>query len=308
MAATRESITDHSRPEPPRIFSFRDYRDFLAAEFAFRKAKDPGFSLRVFARHPELGLSSSSFLSAVLKRGKNLSQALRLRIGRALGLKPVEQEYFELLVQANQSRTEPERAHYGSRLARFHGTRPRILSETEQRFFSRWWYAAVWHWIGLRPDQSQPARIAKAIRPPLSVGQAEEAVRVLLDLGLIRKLANGYAVADRRVASGSGFRGEPARAHVREYLRLAADSLERVPPEAREHPVLTLALSARGRERLRERIEALWAEARELAGEAASGERIYALGLQLFPCSEESPGGRGGHRMGASAETGNPRA
>jgi uncharacterized protein (TIGR02147 family) len=288
-----------TRPEAPRIFEFKDYRAFLTAHFAYRKAREPEFSLRVFARHPVLGLSSSSFLSAVVKGRKNLSQALRLRFGRALGLQPAEQEYFELLVQANQGKTHEERLHYQSRLGRFHGSRARSLAESEHRFYDRWWYPVVWHWIGLHPDQGNPARIARAIRPRLDPAQAEEAIQALLDLELIKRLANGYAVTARHLTGGPGLKGEPARRYMRTNLRLVLDDLERPSSGPGEYHVWSFTLSARGRERLREKLEALRAEVRELSADvvdpaadhrpegAAAGARVFSLALQLLPCSEE---------------------
>ncbi len=296
--------------EAPRIFEYRDYRAFLTDHFAHKHDLEPGFSLRVFARHPELALSSSSFISAVLKGRKNLSQNLRLRFGRALGLKPAEMEYFELLIQANQSKSLEERNHYQSQLARFQGSRARVLSEAQQRFYARWYYSAVWHWFGLHQDQSSPARIAKAIQPALTVAQAEEAIRVLLELKLIKKLANGYAVSDRHLAAGPGFRGSPAREHGKEFLKLALDNLDRVPAQERDYQMLSLSLSAKGRERIRERLEALRAEVRELAeseGGSAGDGRVYALAFQLFPCSREDGAGTGHKAQPAtSSGAGNP--
>lgn len=324
-------------PEAPSIFGYRDYRTFLADHFAYHKSREPRFSLRVFARHPVLKLGSSSFLSAVLKGRKNLSQSLRLRFGKALGLTLAELEYFELLVQANQGKTAEERAHYQSRLALLHGSPARTLLESEHRFYARWWYPPVWHWIGLHPDQGNPARIAKAIRPRLEPAQAEEAIRVLLDLKLIKRLANGYAVTERHLAGG---RGESARAYARDYLRLALDELDRPPAGAGDFQVWSFALSERGRERLREKLETLRAEVRELisreAGAEATGSeaagagtarpetagadaagreaaapdrgaRVYALALQLFSCSEgagtpEALPARAAGRPGTSAE------
>lgn len=314
-------------PEAPRIFEYRDYRTYLADHFTYHKAREPGFSLRVFARHPVLKLGSSSFLSAVLKGRKNLSQSLRLRFGKALDLTPAELEYFELLVQANQGKTVEERAHYQARLALLHGSPARILLESERRFYARWWYPLVWHWIGLHPDQGNPARIAKAIRPRLDTAQAEEAIRVLLDLKLIKRLANGYAVTERHLAGG---RGESARAYARDYLRLALDELAGPPAEAGDFQVWTFALSERGQERLREKLETLRAEVRELVSRAAAadaagpetaganaagreaiapdrGARVFALALQLFPCSEgagtpEALPERAAGRPGTSAE------
>lgn len=281
-------------PEAPRIFNYLDYRSFLEDFFAFRKARDPEFSLRAFARLPRMALSSSSFISAVIKGRKNLSQGLRLRFGRAMELGPAEMEYFELLVQQNQSKSADEKTHYQGQLARFHGSRARVLNDGQARFYSRWYYAVVWHYFGLRQDHNSPARIAKSIFPPITPQQAEEAIRVLLELKLIRKLANGYAVADRHLAAGKGMRGSAAREHHKEFMRLALDGLDAAPCRDRRYDVTSFSISARGRERVMERIDALRAEVRELAesdDRDPGGSRIYALSLQLFPCSLEEGAG-----------------
>jgi uncharacterized protein (TIGR02147 family) len=305
-------------PEAPRIYTYLDYRAYLAACFAYRKQRDPEFSLRAFAGDPLLGLSSSSFISAVLKGRKNLSQNLRLRFGRALGLEPAELEYFELLVQGNQSRSADEKAHYEAQLARFHGARARELGDGHERFYARWYYRVVWHFFGLRQDLNSPARIAKSIFPPLTAAQAEEAIQVLLELQLIKRLANGYAVNDRHLASGRAFAGAAAREHHRGFLKLAEESLARAPEPDLRYSVTSFSISPRGRERVQERIDALRAEVRELAEAdegGSGGDRIYALTLQLFPCSREEGAGPAGIRSGrpsarakagTSADAGNP--
>jgi uncharacterized protein (TIGR02147 family) len=278
-------------PEEPKVFAYSDYRAYLADYFAHRKAIEPGFSLRVFSRHPGLLLASSSFLSAVLKGRKNLSQSLRLRFGRALGLGPTEQDYFETLIQAGQSRTAEERSHFQARLARFGGAGTRPVADAGRRFYSRWWYAVVWHWFGLHPGQSNPVRIAKAIRPRLDPAQVEEAIRVLAELKLIKRLANGYLVTEQHVAAPPETGGETARAYARDFLGLAAGGLEAAGTGARAYHVLTFALGSRAESQLRTKLAALGAELRDLAayGEASAepGGRVYAMTLQLFPCSEE---------------------
>ncbi|MDB5051322.1 MAG: hypothetical protein JWO30_4393 [Fibrobacteres bacterium] len=276
--------------EPPRIFTYLDYRIYLEDFFAYRKSRDPEFSLRTFARLPGLALSSSSFISAVIKGRKNLSQNLRLRFGRAMGLEQAEMEYFELLIQFNQSRSADEKSHYQAQLSRFHGSRARILNEANLRFHAQWYYSVVWHYFGLHQDHNSPARIAKNIFPPLSPQQVEEAIRALLEMRLIKKLANGYAVNDRHLATGRAFRGNPAREHNKGFIRLALENLDRIPPADRQFNVISFSISQRGCERIKERIDALRAEVRELAESdegGPHGDRIYALALQLFPCSLE---------------------
>jgi uncharacterized protein (TIGR02147 family) len=281
------------KPEPPRIFAYLDYRTYLEDYFAHRKKRDPGFSLRTFAKSPGLSLASSSFISAVIKGRKNLSQHLRLRFGMALGLDQAEMEYFQWLIQFNQSRSADEKAHFHAKLIRFHGSRARALTETQQRFYAKWYYGVVWHYFGLRQDQNNPARIGKSIFPPLRPEQVDEAIHVLLELKLIKKLANGYAVTDRHLAAGKAFRGAAAREYNKAFLQLALESLARVPAAERQFTLTSFSISPRGFARVKEKLDALRAEVREIAEAdegAESGERVFALALQLFPCSQEEGG------------------
>ena len=97
-------------------------------------------------------------------------------------------------------------------------------------------------------------------------------------------------MADRHLAAGKGLRGNAAREHHKEFMRLALDGIDAAPARDRRFDVTSFSISARGRERVMERIDALRAEVRELAEtdeRDAGGGRVYALSLQLFPCSLE---------------------
>ncbi len=275
--------------DPPQLFQYLDYRIFLNDYFSFRKTSERGFSMRAFGRLPELALSSSTFLSAVIKGRKNLSQGLRLRFGRAMELKPAEMEYFELLVQFNQSKTADEKNHYLAQLSKYHGSRARKLPESQYKFYSRWYYSVIWNYIGLHPTRANPALIGKNIFPALSAQQVDEAIKVLLELRLIKKMANGYAVTDRHLGMGKAFRGQVARQHNREFIHLGLDALERVPAEARQFNVMSFSVSPRGLDCIREKMDSFRAELREIVESDQGEDCVYAMAMQLFPCSR-APG------------------
>lgn len=291
--------------ESPQIFQYLDYRAYLGEWIRWKKGRDPAFSIRVFAKRPDLALSSSSFISAVLKGRKNLSQSLRLKFGRALGLQGGELEYFESLVQFNQSKSADERNHHLAHLTRHHSSRARMLDEARHGLFSRWFYRVVWNWFAIHQDQNNPAQIAKAVHPPLTAAEAEEAIRVLLDLRLIKRLANGYAVTDRHLSTGDRFAAPEAATHHREVLQLALDNLDRVPAESRRYDALTFSVSPKGFARVRERMDAFRAELRELVEADPAADRIMALSMQLFPLSRAEPA-TARPKGGASVDSGNP--
>lgn len=83
-----------------------DYRDIIKAEFAERRAVQPFYSLRSFAK--DLGLKHSH-LSNLFRGKRGLSKNNALPIARALGLKTFAARRFELLVSAQSGRTKIER-------------------------------------------------------------------------------------------------------------------------------------------------------------------------------------------------------
>jgi uncharacterized protein (TIGR02147 family) len=299
--------------EYPLIFLYLDYREYLAAYFAFRKAGDKAFSLRAFAKRPELKLSSSSFLSAILSGRKNLSQNLRIRFGQALGLKLAEMEYFEILIQFNQSKSPDEKKHFFAQLSRYHAPKARVLQDTQHRFYAHWHYSVVWNIIGIRPDLSNPILIGKSLVPPLSAQQVEEAIRVLLELKLIKRMANGYAVIDRHLTSSKTFRGPLARQQYREFLQTAQTSIDLVPASERKLNLMSFSASTAAMTKIKERLETFRNEMRKIIDADSGEDRVYALAFQLIPCSsagKEFPlneilEGKG-PKLGTTSESGNP--
>src|SRR5690606_31088132 len=109
---------------PPNIFQYLDYRLYPEDYCQWRRANDPSF-----ARDAGLPASSSSLLPAVIKGRRSLSQNLRVKFSRAMGLPEREAQYFETLVQFNQAKGMTEKNHFFARLSTFHNSRARVLSE-----------------------------------------------------------------------------------------------------------------------------------------------------------------------------------
>ena len=84
------------------IFTYQDYRKYLRDYYVEEKKKNPAFSFRYFARRAEL--PSFNYLKLVMDAKRNLSSHYAKRFIKGLKLKGPEAEYFETLVQINQSR------------------------------------------------------------------------------------------------------------------------------------------------------------------------------------------------------------
>lgn len=269
----------------PDIFQYLDYRLYLEDYCRWRRVSDPKFSQRSFARDASLPPSSSSLLPAVIKGRRSLSQNLRVKFSKAMRLPDREAQYFDALVQFNQARGMTEKNFFFSRLSNFHTSRAHVLGESQFEYFSKWYYSAIRNFFGMETRERNPAAIASRLFPEIAPAQAEESIRLLLDLGLIRRTANGYTLSDKHISTPKDVQARAARQHMLELTRMSQEILDLTPPELRQYNALMFTVSAQGFAAVKERIRSFLEELREILDRDQGEDRIYSLTLQLFPNS-----------------------
>jgi uncharacterized protein (TIGR02147 family) len=267
----------------PQILQYLDYRDFLRDFLAHRKSIASDFSQRAFAREAGLPATSSSLLPAIIRGRRQLSQNLRVKFGKALRLGERDYRYFDLLVQFNQAKGMTEKNFFFAQLAKFRSSRARIVGETQYRFFSKWYYSAVWNYFGIDQKTRHAAAIAANILPPITTAQAEEAIKLLLEIGLIKKTASGYAVAERHIYTEKDVQAMAARQHVQELMAMAAKVFPDLPAGQRQYNALMFSISKEGFQAVKDRIRSFQEELREIIDRDRNEDRVYTLTLQLFP-------------------------
>lgn len=267
----------------PQVIDYLDYRSYLKDHFAYQKSVNTAFSMRAFAKHPSLDISSSSFMSNLLQGKRNLTQHLRLKFAKALRLETHEAEYFDFLVQFNQAKSLEEKNYFFSHLSKHRGSRAKLLAEHQYRFFSKWYHTVIWNYFGLEKAEKQPARILKHLASNLTAEQVEESIQLLLEMGLIRKMANGYAVSDRHMVTDKLFLGPVAKSYHKEFQRLAGEAMEQFPPEKRQYNVLAFSVSDKGFAAIRQRIASFTQEVREIIDRDEGMNQVNILNIQLFP-------------------------
>jgi uncharacterized protein (TIGR02147 family) len=281
-----KSVVKQNSSKEPQILQYLDYRDFLRDYTAYRKSLASAFSQRSFARDAGLPPSTASLLPAVIKGRRQLSQGLRTKFVKALRLGERESRYFELLVQFNQAKGMPEKNFFFAQLSKFRSSRAQIISETQYRFFSKWYYSAVWNFFGIDQKVKHPIKIAANIYPALTLPQVEESIKLLLDLDLIKKTASGYKVTDKHIYTEKNVQAMAARQHIQELTSMALEVFEALPPEVRQYNALMFSVSKTGFKTIQDRIRSFQEELREIIDRDGKEDRIYTLTMQLFPNSK----------------------
>ncbi len=272
---------------PVNVFEYLDYRALLRDLYEQKKRSEYGFSHRAFARRA--GLSSTNYLVLVSKGARNLSPEMAERFAKALGLGKNESEYFVELVAFNQARSAAERARCHERLLRFRGHRAVHKLSAAQADYHAAWYIPAIRELCARGDFREDARwIARTLQPSITVAQAQRALAVLLELGLLQRDGEGrLRQAAPIVTTGVG----PLPHHVVEYHRVllqsASRALEEVPRDEREISALTLCVSHEVMLQLKERVRAFRRELLHFAEQEGAPERVVQVNFQLFPMSRK---------------------
>ncbi|MDB5106780.1 MAG: hypothetical protein JWP91_4469 [Fibrobacteres bacterium] len=272
-----------AKPSLPSVFEYLDYRRYLSDYLTARRLIDANFSLRAFALKAGLPLSNSSFFSKVIAGKRNLTQDIQFRIAKALKLPTAEIKYFGLLVQFSQSKDPEGKQHVYSELAKYAKSKARIIDKEGYEYYSRWQNSIVRAYFGIDQKESNPAAIGKRVFPRIPAKEVEEAVKLLLQLGMIRKTANGYALRDPNIATERENKDFVGKLRILEMLRLAQDVFNHVPPSEREYSAMTVYISGQGYQALKEKIRVFREEVKSLVGADKGEDRIYTLGLQFFP-------------------------
>lgn len=279
------------------IFRYRDYRQYLREVYAARKKSEYGFSYRAFAK--KAGLSAPNYLKLVAEGQRNLTPEMATRFAAALGLRGDAADYFCDLVNFNQAATAAERDRCYQRLLRYRRYKSSFrLDAAHAAYHSEWYIPAVRELVACTGFREDPRWIAAALRPNITHRQAEQALKVLGELGFVQRDEQGRLVQREPVVSTGDDR--PLGHHIvsfhRAMLARAAEALDHVEREEREIGALTLSLSAAQFKLFKQRLYDVRQEllsAALVAAEASDPlDRVVQINFQMFPLARVDEGNK----------------
>jgi uncharacterized protein (TIGR02147 family) len=258
---------------------------FLKDYYDERKKVRPSFSYQYFA--DKAGIKSKTFIYKVIAGQKALSKSAIFAVAQAMGLKKKETEYFEAMVNFTQARTEREREFYFNHLQAFGKNHPAArLRQDQFVYFSKWYYPALRELVTIRDFKNNFNLLARSLDPPITSVQAKKTVRLLLDLGLIRRASSGrYVQTDKTLTTGDHVQSLAVQAFQKENLRLAAESVDRHKRRDRDISTLTASISEAGFGRIREEVAAFRKHLAGIIEKDEPADRIYQINFQIFPLS-----------------------
>ncbi len=270
---------------PPNVYTFTDYRKFLAAHYAHQKAHLYGFSFRAFSKRA--GLRSSNYVGLVIGGKRNLTREMAVRFAKACDLGTAQADFFCELVEYNQAKTNAERNRVYERLARFRPFREaRRLDGAQAEYHSSWYVPAIRELVRRSDFNEDPKWIARQLTPSISSSQAKKALELLGELGLVARDEGGrFVQTSPLVTTGPGPLGHHIVNFHHSMIERAADALDAMTREERDISCITLCVSRDKVSELKERLRAFRQELLRTAELDDQPERVVQINFQLFPLS-----------------------
>jgi uncharacterized protein (TIGR02147 family) len=268
------------------LYAYTDYRAYLRDYIAFKKANNGGFSLKIIA--DRAGFKARDYILRVMNGTRNLSQSGCFKLSEALQLSEKETEYFINLVAFNQAETPREKEFFYAKMAEIckHGKQQKIRQE-QFEYFSEWYYSALRSILPVMNFKEDYAAIGRFLSPPLTASQVEKAITFLIDLELLCRDTDGnYQVTSSQLTAGDAVRSVAMMRFHKQSLDLARRALENVPHDERDFTGVTMSLSSKGFEKVRDEIALFRKKVMNVAEQDTDEERAFQLNLHLFPLSK----------------------
>lgn len=266
------------------IYQFRDARDFVREVYEGKRRKNPGFSVRAWAR--QMDLPHHALLALAIAKKRKLKSPFSARIRDQIGLKGQEARYFDLLVAFNNAETLDEKQFYEGLLRQLAPSDQPFseLSFDILRLISQWIHTAIIEMTELEEFNSDPRWIASRLGESATPLEAQEAVDRLVRLRLLENSDGRLRKTQRHFTTPSDIPSHYIRDFHKQLIDKAKRSLDEQPVEEREVRALTLAIR---KDRIPEAKQMLreFTKQFQQAFETKPGERaeeVYQLNLQLF--------------------------
>lgn len=269
------------------LFQYTDYRKYLRDYYEAKRAVHKEFTHRHIAQ--AIGFKSTGTFAQILQGKTNISPATLARFVRFLGLKQDEAAYLELLVLFSQSKGHAEKKAFFEKIIAFPKSNLKQVDATQYAFYEKWYYSVIREVLAFHPFREDFRELARMLEPPIATAEAQKAIKLLAELGLIKRNAAGvYEKTDPVITSGYDTRSLAVNQFIIETLDLAKVALDQLPREERSLSALTLSLPEDGYAMVEEKIRNFRRELLELARNCRNPKRVIQVNFQIFPVTRKT--------------------
>ncbi|MBQ3779652.1 MAG: TIGR02147 family protein [Fibrobacter sp.] len=274
--------TGENRIVEPDVLQYTNYRVYLRDYYEFKKKTVPAFSLRFFAE--KAGLSSHAHLKLTIDGKRNITKNTVVKLIHGLGLDGQRAAYFESLVFFNQAQTDADKQVYYAQLLKA-SPRSKLhkMEKAQFRIFREWHHSAILEMVALKDFRPIPDWISKRLGGLITPAQVTESLKLLVELGLLVKTANGYRQRDPLITTDDEVQDLMVKMYHLQMLKLSADMLSALPGPQRDVSALTFSIKREDFPNLKKHLQLMRKELLDFSAKAGEGEDVVQINIQLYP-------------------------
>ena len=274
-------------PSKVNIFKYQDYREFLRDWYLEAKKSRHSYSFRLFSK--KAGFKTSNFMMLVMKGQRNLTEESLQKFIIGLGLNKQEQEFFRNLVFYNQAESHEDKNFYYQRLLqskKFRQVKP--IEKKQYDYYSAWYHPVIRELVVSKDFDGTPEWLSRRLSPPITLSQAEKSVKLLEDLGFIKKTApNRWEQTSTIVSTGPELKSVVVHNYHKALLDLSKDVMDTLSINDRDTSALTLGVKRGRLPEIREKIREFRQEILKMVASDTEPEEVAQLHMQFFPVTKK---------------------
>ena len=266
----------------PDVLQYTNYRVYLRDYYEFKKKTVPAFSLRFFAE--KAGLSSHAHLKLTIDGKRNITKNTVVKLIHGLGLQNQRAAYFESLVFFNQAQTDADKQVYYAQLLKA-SPRSKLhkMEEAQFRIFREWHHSAILEMVALKDFRPIPDWISKRLGGLVTPAQVTESLKLLVELGLLVKTANGFRQRDPLITTDDEVQDMMVKMYHLQMLKLSATMLSDLPAKQRDVSALTFSIRREDFPNLKKHLQLMRKELLDFSAKAGEAEDVVQINIQLYP-------------------------
>ena len=270
------------------LFGYLNYRDFLRDAYEERHSGDWRFSHRYIAERA--GFDSSMF-NKILQGKRNLTKRMVKVFADIFCSDVREKSYFANMVAFNQAKTHSESRQYLEKLVATKECKVEDLAKDQFEYFDHWYHAVIRELVTFYPYVGDDAALGLMVRPPITASQVKSSIALLERLSMIRKdeTTGAYVQTQGLISSGSESYSTAVNSYIQQNLDVAQTAMDRFGKDERNLSTLAFACDEATYAELVEMVRRFRREVLAKVSQCEKPNRVFQLGMQLFPLSDPYP-------------------
>lgn len=270
------------------LFEYLNYREFLKDAYEERHAGDWRFSHRYIAE--KAGFDGSMF-NKILQGKRNITSRLVSVFADIFCKDDREKVYFADMVAFNQAKNPSESRMYLEKLVATKECKVEEVARDQFEYFDHWYHAVIRELVTFYPYVGDAAALGLMVRPPISASQVKSSIALLERLNMIKKNPETgfYEQTQGLITSGAESYSTAVNSYVQQNIDVATTAMDRFDRTERNLATLAFGCDENTYNELVEMARRFRREVLAKVEQCQKPNRVFQLGMQLFPLSDPYP-------------------